>query len=98
MYRDTGIQVVRENFDAEKNISSTLERIFSLGRDTNKFKNDSEMYNQIAGSDFAKGVAAMESEGKLPVLGIKEVQDKTLYFLEGWKQVLYNTNKSFALF
>ena len=96
--RDTGLAVIRENFDASRVIPETLTKIFDLGRDTAKVENDTELLTQLVDSSFAKGVQTLENQGKLPVLGIKEINDKELYFLEGWKQVHFSYSTTKALF
>jgi hypothetical protein len=96
--RETGYEVIRQNFDSSVVIPKTLEKIFALGKDTQKVENDTELLTGLVDSSFARGVKELENTGRIPVLGIKEILDKELYFLEGWKQVPYNTNKSTALF
>jgi len=95
---ETGFEVIRENFDASVVIPETLEKIFSLGKDGEKIKNDTELLTQLVDSSFAKAVNGLEAEGKLPVLGIKEILDKQLFYLEGWKQVSAQIVKTKALF
>jgi len=96
--RETGFEVIRQNFDSSVVLPETLEKIFALGKDTNKVVDDNELLTNLVDSSFARGVKELENTGRIPVLGIKEILDKELYFLEGWKQVPYNTNKSTALF
>ena len=96
--RDVGLEVIRTNFDAETVIPLTLEKIFDLGKDTGKVENDFDLYTQLVDIHFAKGVQAIENNGKIPVLGIKEVTDKELHCLEGWRQVPYNFATSKSLF
>jgi hypothetical protein len=96
--RETGYEVIKQNFDASVVIPETLDKIFALGRDVHKVENDEELLTSLVDSAFSRGVKELENSGRIPVLGIKEILDKQLFFLEGWKQVPYNTNKSTSLF
>lgn len=96
--RDTGYEVIRENFDAGIVIPETLEKIFSLGKDPHKTENDTDLLTQLVDSSFAKAVKRLEDDGKLPVLGIKEILDKQLFYLDGWKQVSAQIVQTQALF
>jgi glycosyltransferase involved in cell wall biosynthesis len=96
--RDVGLEVIKTNFDAETVIPLTLEKIFDMGKDTGKDKTDYELYERLVDSHFAKGVQAIENVGKIPVLGIKEIADRDLCCLEGWKQVPFNFATSKSLF
>lgn len=96
--RETGAEVLRQNFDSAYVIPETLEQIFALGRDTHKVENDTELLTSLVDSSFARGVKELENTGRIPVLGIKEILDKQLFYLEGWKQMPYSTNKSTSLF
>jgi glycosyltransferase involved in cell wall biosynthesis len=96
--RDVGLEVIKTNFDAETVIPLTLEKIFDMGKDPNKVVDDTDLYTQLADSHFAKGVKLIENNGKIPVLGMKEIKDRDLYYLEGWKQMPFNFATSKSLF
>jgi glycosyltransferase involved in cell wall biosynthesis len=96
--RDVGYEVIRKNFDAEVVLPETLEKIFDLGVDKNKVSDDQELLTGLVDSSFAKAVHELEKDGKLPVLGIKEIQEKQLFYLDGWKQVPKEIIKTKALF
>ena len=86
-YQQTSFDVAFQEFNADTVIPETLEHIFSMGKDTGKYKEDQELLSNLCGAVFAEEITKLENQGKIPALGIQEVQGKQLSYLEGTKQV-----------
>jgi hypothetical protein len=86
-YQQTSFDVAYQEFNADIVIPETLEHIFSMGKDTNKYTSERELISALCGTVFAEEIEKFEAEGKIPALGIQEVQGKQLSYLDGAKQV-----------
>ena len=91
-YQQTSFDVAYQEFNADRVIPETLDHIFSVGKDTNKYKDETELLSAICGPVFADEIVKFENEGKVPALGIQEVMGKQLSYLEGQKQVFVKYN------
>jgi hypothetical protein len=91
-YQQTSFDVAYQEFNADRVIPETLEHIFSMGKDTNKYTDESELLSALCGPVYAEEVSKFEAEGKIPALGIQEVQGKQLSYLDGAKQVFVKWN------
>jgi hypothetical protein len=91
-YQQTSFEVAYEEFNADRIIPQTLEHIFSMGKDTNKYTDERELLSTLCGPVFAEEIVKFENEGKIPALGIQEVMGKQLSYLDGAKQVFVKWN------
>jgi hypothetical protein len=91
-YQQTSFDVAYQEFNADRIIPETLEHIFSMGKDTNKYTDERELLSSLCGPVYAEEVSKFEAEGKIPALGIQEVMGKQLSYLDGAKQVFVKWN------
>ena len=86
-YLDTSYNLVKQEFDANTVVPETIELIKRVGKNKNQ-KTVYEIYEKFANIEYANGIKKLEEEGKIPILGIGELETPTLEYLEGSKQVL----------
>jgi glycosyltransferase involved in cell wall biosynthesis len=96
-YLDTSYELIKNEFDADKIIPETIELIFKVGKNPNQ-KSIYDIYTELVHEDYAKDIIKLEEEGKIPALGIGELENKTIEYLsETGKQVpvkKYKYNKN----
>ena len=91
-YLDTSYALVKSEFDAEIVIPKAIDLMLERGKKS-EVLTDEEIYTKFMNKEFAADVMKLEAEGKLPVLGIGEFQEKALYYLDGAKQQLVKKYK-----
>lgn len=91
-YQETSFKIAYQEFNADVIIPETLEHIFSMGKDTNKYADENELLTNLCGAAYAYEISKFEEEFKVPALGIQEVAGKQLSYLEGSKQVFVKWN------
>lgn len=86
-YLDTSYNLVKDEFGADTVIPKAIDLIQKVGKNKNQ-KTVYEIYEELANIEYANGIKQLEEDGKLPVLGIGELETPTVEYLEGAKQVL----------
>jgi glycosyltransferase involved in cell wall biosynthesis len=90
-YRDVSYQIAREEFDADIVLPEMLSYIFKVGKDKNKFSNDTELLKHFIDEnnqdEYIKLYNEYTSNGEIPVLGIRELYENNIFsILDGKKE------------
>jgi len=101
-YLNTSYELIRNEFDADKILPETIELIFNVGKNPNQ-KSIYEIYSELVNKKYAAEIVNLEKEGKIPALGIGELENLSVEYLsETGKQIFvkkykYNKNNEFVL-
>jgi glycosyltransferase involved in cell wall biosynthesis len=82
---ETSYDLVHKEFNADIVIPKAIDLIMSKGKNP-KQMTIREMCRKFVNTEFADGIAKLEKEGKLPVLGIGEFEACSIEYLDGAKQ------------
>ena len=86
-YQDTSYELVVQEFGADTVIPKAIDLILATGKNKNLMSVE-EICNKFVNRQFGDEIMKLEKEGRLPVLGIGEFEDPTVFYLDGAKQVL----------
>lgn len=89
--RETSYKIVKEEFDANIVLPEMFNYILSVGKDTNKFKNEEKLIKTLIHEDFIEEFMDLYNKevenNEIPVLGIRELyENNILSVLDGKKE------------
>ncbi|AEO93565.1 alpha-glucosyltransferase [Bacillus phage G] len=89
-YRETSYKIAKQEFDANIVLPKMFNEILAIGKDTNKFKSEKDILQNLIEPDFYEEFLDLYEEytnkNEIVVLGIRELTNNIFCILDGKKE------------
>ena len=87
-YLKTSYELVYNEFNADFVIPKAIDLILSKGKNPVQYS-DYDICEKFVNKEFADKVLEVEEQGLIPCMGLGEIEEQNVYYIDGKKQKLY---------